>query len=794
MLVPLSWLKEYVDVEVGINELCDKMVNCGFEIEKIIDLSQNIKNVVTAKIMQIEKHPDADRLQICQLDIGSDNLLQVVTAATNIKVGDTVPVALDGAKLPDGTVIKKGKLRNVKSDGMMCGGEELGLTENDYKGAGVDGILILEPNLNAGIDINKVIGTDDIVLDVGITANRPDCNGIYFLAHEVAACLGKKVKPLKLNYKVSDEENDVKVEIKDLKLCPHYMAGKVKNIQIKDSPRKIKNRLRACGVRPINNIVDITNYILFELGQPMHAFDYNNIKNASIKVRCAEKKEKITTLDDKERSLSENNLLICDDVKPIAIAGIMGGKYSSINSETDTIVFESAKFARDNIRRSSRELNLKSDSSSRYEKGVSSYLQETAIKRAFALIDETSSGEICKGVFECGTGDDGKKSVNASMEKINEILGVNVEFTEAKKILKSLNFEVKGTKNAFTVTPPSVREDINTVNDIAEEVIRFYGYDKIDAILFKDAHQTSGKIPDNFSVSGKIKNLLADKGLNEIVTYSFTSPEYFKKLNILKDEYADKHVKIVNPLGEQVSVMRTTLVHSMLETVASNMAKGNKKGGLFEIAKIYLPEKLPLEKLPKEKDSLIISMFGGFDFYDLKGIIESLYDKVCIDTVYKSGKVNYMHPYRCAEIFSGEQLIGRMGEISPEICDNYAIKGKIYIAELDMEFIRNNFKTYRQFVKPVKFPSADRDIALIVDEKVNASDIIDLLKRVGGKILESVLVFDVYSGKQIESGKKSMAFSLTFRANDRTLSDEEINRAMDKILKQTEIEFSAKLR
>ena len=596
MKVSLSWLKDFVDIDVDVNTLADKLVSAGFEVEEIIDASANMKNVVLGKIVKLEKHPDADKLQICQIDVGKDELVQIVTGAQNVSEGDLVPVALDNSLLPTGQEIKKGKLRGVASNGMLCSGEELKLTEDDYKGASVYGILIMNGGkYPLGTDMNVVLGNDEVVLDVAVTANRPDCNSVLGIAREVATVLRKPLKMPDTSFKTDKSlkvEDFVDVDVQAPDLCPRYMAAAVKDIKITKSPEIIQKRLKSVGLRPINNIVDITNYVLIEIGQPMHAFDKNNLGGGKIIPRRAKIGEKIVCLDEKEYTLDDSMLVICDADKPCAVGGVMGGLNSGINENTNTIVFESAKFLRDNIRRTSRKLNLRSDSSFRYERGIDFDSQRLGIMRALSLIDKYGWGKIADGIIDRLNGDLTRNTVVTSVAEINSILGIEVPENVVLEILNSLQIESTLKDGVLTCVCPAFRDDIENANDLAEEVIRLYGYDKIECTLLDKAHQTlGGKTREQQNVD-IIKEICVSQGMSETLTYSFTTPKCFDILRMSAEDERRNCVKLLKPLGEDLSVMRTTLAYSTISMLASNFIKSNKTAKLFEVAKVSFFENI----------------------------------------------------------------------------------------------------------------------------------------------------------------------------------------------------------
>ena len=797
MKVPYSWLKDFVDIDVTPEVLADKLVKAGFEVEDIIYDGEQCKNVVTGRIEELVPHPDSDHMVICQMNVGAEELIQIVTGASNVAVGDVVPTALHNSHLPNGANIKKGKLRGVQSNGMLCSGEELNLTEEEFAGAGVYGILQLDKNLPLGKDMNEVIGKNDVILDVAITANRPDCNSIIGIAREVAAVLNKPLKNLDIDYKEDSTDSienyvDVKVESEN---CNHYIAKAVKDVVIKDSPNYIQKRLIACGIRPINNIVDFTNYVLLEVGQPMHAFDKKELKDDLIVVRQAKNDEVIVTLDEQENKLRDSMIVIADKTNPIAVAGIMGGLGSGIKNDTNTVVLESAKFARDFVRRTSRELKLYSDSSSRFEKGIDYISQNTAMDRILTLIYQTNSGTIVSGNREYIDKVNDVRYVDFTSKDITKILGIVISDEQITSILESLQFKITKNGEVFTAEIPLYREDIVNANDISEELIRMYGYDHIKSTLFTNPAQTQGGKTAYQQFEDKLKRTLCGMGIYEGISYSFITPKAFDMLNLAEDDNRRNAIKLINPLGEDLSVMRTTLSHSMIQAIANNLAKSVNDGRIFEIARTYLPKENPIVNQPVEEENLVIGLFGEQeDFYTLKGVVENILDVFNVDAKYTRAEETYFHPGRCANIVCGKNIIGKFGEVHPRVLNNYGVSSRVYIAEITLEKLFRLSKEFRPYINIPKYPSVDRDIAILVDKSVTAEDILQNIKKTGGKILESEKIFDIYTSDLIGKSNKSVAISMTFRAEDRTLKEEEISSQIDRILKALEIRLGAKLR
>jgi phenylalanyl-tRNA synthetase beta chain len=820
MKLPISWLNDFVDIKgLSVEEICQKLIYAGFEIEEIIDQRRERKGVYTAEVLSIDKHPKADKLNVCVVVCKDKKRYTVVTGAKNIAVGDVVPLALDGAVLPDGKTIGNTVFREVLSEGMFCGGEELGLTEADYVGASFDGVLIFKKGTEIGVDINDILGFDDVVLDVAVMPNRPDCNSIIGLAREVAAIFKRPFKPVKTlafstekkteKTRYSTAENDItndindditnyiSVEVNDNVLCPRYTVAFVKDIRVAESPEYIKKRLRSVGIKSINNIVDITNYVLIEIGQPMHAFDLSLLKGSKIIVRRAEKNEEIISLDGKVNVLNSDMLVIADAEKPVAVAGIMGGLQSGINSKTKDIVFESARFKRDSVRNTSKALNLKSDSQARYEKGIDFLSQELALGRALSLIAELNAGTVVGGVIDSLETPLKKTIVKTTTQKINDILGIEIPKKVVSEILNSLEIQNEIDENGgLTAAVPLYREDITNANDLAEEVIRLYGYDKIVPTILDGARQTRGGKGGFQKKNEKLKNILLGGGFNEIISFSFINAKAFDMLRLSEDDKRRGAVKILNPLSEDLSTMRTTLVHSVLLAAAYNINKGNDDLKLFESAVVYLPKALPLKELPDERTRLAFCMSGGeVDFYSAKGVVEEIFDIFGTDSTYVRSGENYLHSGRSADIYSDGRFVGSVGEVHPEVLKNYGIKEKrIYIAEIDSEYVINNSPNFRKFRAAPKYPSVERDLALLIDESVDAGKVVEIIKKYSDELLEKVNIFDVFKGSQIPSGKKSLALSLVFQSYDRTLNDGEIKGAIDKILNGISVEIGGEIR
>ena len=791
MKIPYSWLKDYAEVNVDPHTLGDKLTLSGSALEEVIIQGDNIKNVVTCKIKKIEKHPDADRLSVCQVDIGTEEI-QIVTAATNMKEQDIVPVALHKSILADGTEIKKGKMRGVVSNGMFCSEEELGIAGDEP----VHGLMILPADAPIGMDIKEYLGLNKAILDFEITSNRPDCLSIVGMARETAATLRTSYKMPNFNYeaKCSSNINDeLKVEVKD-ELCRRYMAKGVKNVKVKPSPGWMQERLLEAGVRPINNIVDITNFVMLELGQPMHAFDARQIESKTIVVERALDGEKFTTLDEIERELDSSILMIKDASKSVAIAGIMGGLNSEIQDDTTEVIFESANFEGTNIRVSSKKLNLRSESSSRFDKDIDPNLAKLAIDRACALICELGCGEVMEGTIDVYNSVKEESSITVDSKWINKFLGTDISKEEMKEALDSLDLKTKLNGDDLNITIPTFRIDIDIKEDIAEEVARIYGYDKIPTTIFKVATEREPKYKNDILTDVVIETMIGS-GVNQSISYSFVSPKVFDKVNIPADSKLRNVVKIKNPLGEDYSVMRTTTLPSIMESLGRNYSRNNDYVRLFEIGRTYIPNE-DQTKLPTEKNVLTIGIYGDCDYLDLKGIVENVIDGLGITKakyVRESENPSY-HPGKTASLMVRNKKVGVFGEIHPDVTENYGIDVDCYVAELDLDALFEASSTTKTYKPLPKFPAVTRDIALLCDDSILVAEIEETIRKAGGNLVEKVQLFDIYKGAQIPEGKKSIAYAIAYRDEKKTLEDKDIAKVHDKILKALEHKLGAVLR
>lgn len=791
MKVPYSWLKDYAEVNVDPHTLGDKLTLSGSALEEVIMQGDNIKNVVTCKITKIEKHPDADRLSVCQVDIGNEQI-QIVTAATNMKEQDIVPVALHKSILADGTEIKKGKMRGIVSNGMFCSEEELGIAGDEP----VHGLMILPDDAPIGMDIKEYLGLNKAILDFEITSNRPDCLSIVGMARETAATLRTSYKMPNFNYeaKCSSNINDeLKVEVKD-ELCRRYMAKGVKNVKVKPSPGWMQERLLEAGVRPINNIVDITNFVMLELGQPMHAFDARQIESKTIVVERALDGEKFTTLDEIERELDSSILMIKDGSKSVAIAGIMGGLNSEIQDDTTEVIFESANFEGTNIRVSSKKLNLRSESSSRFDKDIDPNLAKLAIDRACSLICELGCGEVMEGTIDVYNSVKEESSITVDSKWINKFLGTDISKEEMKEALDSLDLKAELNGDDLNITIPTFRIDIAIKEDIAEEVARIYGYDKIPTTIFKVATEREPKYKNDILTDVVIETMIGS-GVNQSISYSFVSPKVFDRVNIPVDSELRNVVKIKNPLGEDYSVMRTTTLPSIMESLGRNYSRNNDYVRLFEIGRTYIPNE-DQTKLPTEKNVLTIGIYGDCDYLDLKGIVENVVDGLGIAKakyVRESENLSY-HPGKTAALMVRNKKVGVFGEIHPDVTENYGIDVDCYVAELDLDALFEVSSTTKTYKPLPKFPAVTRDIALLCDDSILVAEIEETIRKAGGNLVEKVQLFDIYKGAQIPEGKKSIAYAIAYRDEKKTLEDKDITKVHDKILKALEYKLGAVLR
>ena len=788
MKISLKALKYYVDINVPVEELCDKMVMAGFEVESIECQGDNLKNVVVGKIEEIKPHENSDHLQICQINIGTGELVQIVTGAQNVFVGALVPAALNDSYLPCGAHIVKGKLRGVESNGMLCSGEELCITEADYEGASVNGILILKDTEKIGTDMREVLGLDDYIIDFKITANRPDCNCFMGVAKEIGVVLGTQFKAPVPSYKTVGEDikEYIDVEVENYDLCPRYIGRVVKNLRIKESPSWMQKCLIASGMRPINNIVDITNFVMLETGQPMHAFNYNDLTDKKIIVRNANKGEKITTLDGKDYELNENMLVIADGKKPSCLAGIMGGKESEIENDTTDLFLESAKFKRDNVRHTARTLGIRTEASGRFEKGVDIVNVEYAMERALQLIYELDAGDIIDGALDRNNGLPEDKVLNVTTDSIIELLGVEIPKETIVEILNLLCRPTTIDGNMLTTKVPSIRDDIEGRADLAEEVMRIYGYDHIVGSKMKGAVIRGKKLPERIKTD-KIKDVLKANGAYEIATYSFIGSKAIDTLLLSEDDERRDQIKIINPLGDEYSTMRTQLTTSMLTVLATNINKKIPDGRFFEISKRFIPKALPLTEQPLEIPTMSIGIYGkDEDFFTLKGLIESVCKIFGAHTQYERSSEPYLHPGRQALVKANNKEFAVFGEVHPQVSESYGIDTRVYVAEIKLDILLGIEKRKTVYKPLPKFPAVERDYAFLVDADIPVGTLEKAISSGAGRLLERIELFDIYQGSQIPEGKKSVAFSVYLRSADSTLTDKEIEEINQKIIAKLE--------
>ena len=793
MNTSLSWIKTYVpDLDVTAQEYTDAMTLTGTKVEGFTELDADLDKIVIGQIDKIEKHPDADKLIICQVNIGTESV-QIVTGAPNVKEGDKVPVVLDGGRVagghdgkmtPGGIKIKKGKLRGVESCGMMCSIEELGSTREMYPEAPEYGIYIFPEDAVVGESAIKALGLDDVVFEYEITSNRVDCYGVLGIAREAAATFQKKFCPPIVEVKENDEKASdyVKVTVEDPELCPRYCARVVKNVKIGPSPKWMQRCLASNGIRPINNLVDITNYVMEEFGQPMHAYDLDTIANREIVVRRAGKDEKFVTLDGQERTMDENVLMICDGEKAVGIAGIMGGENSMITDDVKTVLFEAACFDGTSIRLSSKRIGFRTDASGKFEKGLDPNNAQAAIDRACQLMEELGAGEVVGGMVDVCSETREPSRVKFEPEKINKLLGTNL--TKEEMIGYLGRVELAYDAETDEIVAPTFRQDIHCNADVAEEVARFYGYDKIPMTL-PTGEATTGKLPFKLRIQEVARDIAEYCGFSEGMSYSFESPKVFDKLCIPKDSDLRKVITISNPLGEDYSIMRTSTLNGMLASLSTNYNRRNKDVRLYELGNIYLPKSLPITELPDERTMFTLGMYGNGDFFDMKGVCEEFFEKIGMKkkvTYDPNSEKPFLHPGRQANMIYEGKVVGYLGEVHPSVADNYSIGEKAYIAVIDildiLEFAGFNHK----YTGIAKYPAVTRDLSLVVPHAVLAGQIEEIFDQRGGNILESYQLFDIYEGAQIEKGFKSMAYSLVFRAHDKTLGENEISAVMKKIM------------
>ena len=798
MNTSLSWIKAYVpDLDVTAQEYTDAMTLSGTKVEGYEELDADLSKIVVGQIEKIEKHPDADKLIICQVNVGAETI-QIVTGAPNVHEGDKVPVVLDGgrvagghepgSRVKGGIKIKKGKLRGVESCGMMCSIEELGSNRDMYPEAPEEGIYIFPENTEVGADAVEVLGLHDVVFEYEVTSNRVDCFSVVGIAREAAATFGKEFHPPVVTPTGNDEDASdyIKVTVKNTDLCPRYCARVVKNIKIGPSPEWMQRRLASVGIRPINNLVDITNYVMEEYGQPMHAYDLDTIEDREIIVRTAAKGEKFTTLDGQERQMDESVLMICDGRKSIGIAGIMGGENSMITDDVHTMLFEAACFDGTNIRKSSKKVGLRTDASGKFEKGLDPNNAQAAIDRACQLVEEMEAGEVVGGMVDVYAEKREPVRITFQPDEINVLLGTNISAEDMLGYFEKIGLSYEKETNEVVI--PTFRQDLLRTADLAEEVARFFGYDNIPTTL-PSGESTMGKLPFKLRVEDIAKEIAEFCGFSQGMTYSFESPKVFDKLQIPEDSELRRVVEIMNPLGEDYSIMRTLPLNGMLSSLATNYNRRNKNVRLYELANVYLPKELPLKELPEERMQFTLGMYGDGDFYSMKGVVEEFLEKAGLhekESYDPAGNRPYLHPGRQANILYAGNVIGYLGEVHPDVADAYGIGERAYIAVLDMPEVTKYATFDRKYTGIAKYPAVTRDISMVMPKEILAGQVEEVIEAKGGAYLESYALFDVYEGAQIKAGYKSLAYSIVFRAKDKTLEDAEVTEAMERILKTLE--------
>lgn len=801
MKVTYKWLNDFVDLsEISAEELAQKLTVSGFEIEEVKYMNEHLHDVYVGKIVKMEKHPDAERLVVCQVDVGH-KMVQIVTSATNVFEGAVVPVSLDGADLANGVKIKPSNFRGVKSDGMFCSGEELGIDDGYFEGASINGILILPNNFVVGQKIEDALLLNDVVFDVNVTPNRPDCNSVVGIARELCAIFGKPFKNCPTDYKTVGENVNgyVSVSVRTAN-CPRYSAAYVKNIKLKKSPLWLRSRLFAVGIKTINTMVDITNFVLIEQGQPMHAFDYKYLDGKQIVVRQAEKGEKIAVLNGNTYELDEDVMVVADKNKPVVIAGVIGGVNSCIEKDTADTVFECAVFDLKSVRLTAKKFGLRTDSSARYEKGVNINSPTLAIKRALHLVDVLGCGDIVEGIVDvCNQKLEVSEEINVSYSKVCQILGVEISKGKMLQILNGLGIVSYISGDVISCRPPYLREDIKNENDIAEEVIRIYGYDVYDGVedgLFENSSITIGQYEPRLVMENAFKNILVDFGFYETLNYNLYSASACDKLLLKEDDKRRSVIKIANPISEDMSTIRTVMAHALLLDIAYNLSVGNKDLRFFETGRVYLPKALPLTELPVENNRLSIAVCeNGFDFFEMKGVIESLLLGTSLKYKLQRSQEPYLHNGVSADIVALDgKVVGCFGKIDKRVLKNYDIVHDVYYAELDTDYLSSLPEKKFETKEISKFPVVERDIAVVVDERITNEELMSAIKSACGKIFYDVSLFDIYRSETLGENKKSMAYKISFMSEEKTLTGEEINSVMNKVLRSLEFRLGAKLR
>jgi phenylalanyl-tRNA synthetase beta chain len=805
MLAPLSWLKDYVDIDVTPQVLEEKLFGCGFEVEELNEVGKDISDVVVGLVTECDPIPDT-HLHVCKVDLGEGEPVQICCGADNVCAGKKFPVAKVGAQVyataKDHVTIEgvmkigKGKLRGYDSFGMLCSGTELGVSEDMYPGAGYNGLLVLPDDAKVGSDVKPILGLDDWIFDISVTANRPDCQSIFGIAREVAAVLEKPLKTPDLSYTESGVKKEgFKVTVEAPELCPRYIGHYVSDVKIAESPAWMKRRLALVGINAISNIVDITNYILIELGQPMHAFDEAFLEKGEICVRRAKDKEKIVTLDEKEFELTPNNLVICDGVKPVALAGVMGGLNSEIRDTTTGVVFEAAKFMRDNIRKTSRALGQASDSSARFAKGVDEYTTIMAMKRALHLVEKLGCGKVSSTHVDQNCGNSVEpREMKASLKKVNDVLGIEVPTDDVKRILTNLNFAPVISGDELTIQVPAYREDMESFPDISEELIRMYGYDHVVPTFLAEATVTSGGMNLKQKTELKIKRTLCAMGASEGIHYSFISPADLDLIALPEDAEERKAIRILNPINEDLSVMRTTLVPQMIHAMGRNEKRGRLYGRIFELGNRFIAKELPLKDYPDERATLSIGAFGDSEsFFTLKAMVEAVADTLNLTFTYEASEKPYLHPYRTAKILCNGEEIGFMGQITYEIQKAEDMRTPGFVAQIDLKSIEKYYAIEPKFIPLPRFDIEKRDLAIVMDKTVTCGQAEEVIKN-ACRFVTDVQLFDVFEGAQIGTDKKSLAFTVTFTPGDEAFGAGAVDGYVSKILKNLKFHLNAELR
>lgn len=809
MQVSIKWLKDYIDFDETPEQLAEMLTMAGVPVENVNDMGAGIENVITGKIIQIDKHPDADRLCICTLDVGAKETIIIVTGATNVRVGQTVPVAMIGAKLPNGMKISKGKLRGVVSHGMLCSASELQLDLSTLTDEQKQGIYILPNDTPIGTDIKEVLGLNDTILEFELTANRADCFSVMGLVREIAVLTGNKAKKPIIHVREEAGEKASKLialKIESPELCLRFASRVLKNVKVGPSPKWLQERIEGSGIRSINNVVDVTNFVMLELGQPLHAYDYNTLSGHTLIVRKANPFEKITTLDEVKRELAPEMLVVADSVQAASVAGVMGGLVTEVTANTKTVVLEAAAFNGVSIRRTSRAFGLHSEASGRFERGIDVVNSIKALDRAAQLLEEMDACTVCEGIVDIYPGFEISSTVKFTAQQINKRLGSNIDQATMADILKRLEFEVNKNKDEFIVTVPSWRNDVRCMEDISEEISRIYGFHNI-ASTFPRGDMLQGGQSTRQSFIDDVKDILSSVGLNEIVSFSFTHPHTFDKMNVPEENSLRLAVPIMNPITDEFPLLRTTVVSSVLETVARNLSRKNEDIRIFEVGSVFMPKALPIVELPTEKFMISGAVSGkrnviswnqdkaSVDFYDAKGIIEVFLAKLGISKYsVEAGEHYAMHPGKTAVFKKGKEVIAYVGEVHPEVQESMDISKKTYLFEMDINTLMKYATLTCRYQSLPKYPAISRDLAMLVSNDISANEIEKAIIKSAGPLLKNIHLFDMYTGEQVEDGKKSVAFSLQFQSTEKTLTDEEVDKNYNLILEYLEKALQAKLR